>query len=68
MVSHLDNFCENFGKIRKKFFEIWENFFEIRTTIYKAGLSKFRDLKNLVTKISQNILFLLLIKFSKIKK
>ena len=68
MVSHLDNFCENFGKIRKNFFKIWENFFEIRTTIYKAGLSKFGDLKNLVTKISQNILFLLLIKFSKIKK
>ena len=42
------------GKIleifRKKFFEIWENFFEICTTGIEAGLSKVGDLYNLVTK------------------
>ena len=28
----------------------WKNFFEICTTVYKAGLSKVGDLYNLVTK------------------
>ena len=35
----------------KNFFEIWENFFENRTTVYKAGFNKLDDLYNLVTKI-----------------
>ena len=34
----------------KNFFEIWENFFENCTTVYKAGLSKVGHLYNLVTK------------------
>ena len=39
------------GKISGKiFFEICENFFEIYTTVYKAGLSKVGHLYNLVTK------------------
>ena len=36
MVSHLDNFWENF----------WKIFLKNRTTVYKAGLSKLEDWKN----------------------
>ena len=47
-------FWEFFGIFWKKFFESRENFFENfdenSTTVYKAGLSKVRDLYNLVTK------------------
>ena len=38
------------GIFWKFFFEILENFFEICTTVYKAGLSKVGDLYNQVTK------------------
>ena len=36
------------GKILESF---WKNFFENSTTVYKAGFSKLKDWKNLVTKI-----------------
>ena len=35
----------------KNFLKFCENFFENCTTVYKAGLSKLEDWKNLVTKI-----------------
>ena len=52
----------------KKFFEIWENFFESCTTVYKAGLSKVGDLYNLVTKIITNYPVLTTFKILKITK
>ena len=55
-------------KLGKNFFEIWENFFEIRTAVYKAGLSKVGYLKNLVTKTVIEYPVLPIVKIYKNKK
>ena len=54
--------------MEKIFFEIWENFFEYCTTVYKAGFSKLDDLYNLVTKIITKYPVLTTFKILKNKK
>ena len=56
------------GIFWKNFFEIRENFFEIFTTVYKAGLSTVRDLYNLVTKNATKYPVLATLKILKITK
>ena len=56
------------GIFWKNFFEIWENFFENCTTVYKAGFSKVGDLYNLMSKIITKYPVLATYKILKITK
>ena len=64
----MGEFWKFLEKLGKNFFEIWENFFEIFTTIYKGGLSKVGDLNNLATKTVIEYPVLTIVKISKNKK